>query len=52
MKIVPFATRSIAPASPKPGSDSERTSWSSASVVSTIYTKSPEPKLPEEVTQK
>lgn len=37
----------IAPSSPKPVIDSGRNSWSSASIVSTIETQSPEPKLEE-----
>lgn len=42
----------IAPKSPIPIVDSGRTSWSSASIVSTIETQSPEPNLEEQVTQK
>lgn len=38
----------IAPSSPKPMIDSGRTSWSSASIVSTIETRSPEPRITEE----
>jgi hypothetical protein len=42
----------IAPSSPIPIIDSGRTSWSSASAVSTIDTKSPEPNIAEQVNQK
>ena len=42
----------IAPALPRPIIDSGRTSFSSASAVSTIDTQSPEPPLDEQVTQK
>ena len=41
----------IAPSSPKSITDSERTSWSSASEVSTIDTQSPEPPSNEIVAQ-
>ncbi|CAF2345463.1 unnamed protein product [Rotaria sp. Silwood2] len=41
----------VAPLSQRATIDSGRTSWSSASVVSTIETQSPEPRIPEEVTR-
>jgi hypothetical protein len=54
MKVTRIVNRGrIAPASPKPVIDSGRTSWSSASPVSSIYTRSPEPQITEqEVAQK
>lgn len=52
MKVTRIVNRGrIAPSSPKPIIDSGRTSFSSASNVSTIETQSPEPRL-EEVNQK
>ena len=42
-RVVPTSSKSI--------SDSERASWSSASIVSTIDTQSPEPRVTEDVTQ-
>jgi len=44
--------RRIAPKPPPSHSDSGRTSWSSASEVSTIDTKSPEPNIAEQLQQK
>ncbi|CAF0960822.1 unnamed protein product [Rotaria sordida] len=52
MKVPRIMNRGrIAPSAPRVSSDSERNSWSSASIVSTIETQSPQPQLPEEVTQ-
>jgi hypothetical protein len=54
MKVTRIVNRGrIAPSSPKPIIDSGRTSFSSASAVSTIETNSPEPQITEqEVAQK
>ena len=53
MKITRITNRGrIAPTSPKPVIDSGRTSWSSASAVSTIETQSPQPNLQEQLNQK
>jgi hypothetical protein len=57
MKVIGIVNRvGIAPASNKPNTDSERSScssgWSSASSVHSNYTKSPEPKVPEQAAQK
>jgi hypothetical protein len=53
MRVTRIVNRGrIAPTSPKPCIDSGRTSWSSASAVSTIDTQSPEPNIAEQVAQK
>jgi hypothetical protein len=57
MKVIGIVNRvGIAPASNKPNIDSGGSScssgWSSASSVHSNYTKSPEPKVPEQAAQK
>jgi hypothetical protein len=51
IRITNGASR-VGPSSSKPLPDSGRTSWSSASAVSTIDTQSPEPNIAEQVAQK